>query len=72
MTCFFNAFGYLFAMVLEIVFHGFGHVFCFRYCCGQLWFMDMVLISFLGIVLGIFEIGFPLPEAFPILESTVL
>ena len=32
----------------------------------------MVLISFLGIILGIFEIDFPLPEAFPILESTVL
>ena len=31
MTCFFNAFGYLFAMVLEMVFDGFGHVFCFRY-----------------------------------------
>ena len=26
---FFNAFGYLFAMVLEIVFDGFGHVFVF-------------------------------------------
>ena len=26
MTCFFNAFGYLFAMVLEMVFDGFGHV----------------------------------------------
>ena len=38
----------------------------------KLWFMDMVLISFLGIILGIFEIDFPLPEAFPILESTVL
>ena len=29
MTCFFNAFGYLFAMVLEMVFDGFGHVFVF-------------------------------------------